>query len=661
MLRARSRSYPRLINIVILAAVAFLVARDLTRRTPAPAPAPESPIRPPSTPGTPHIVPANGLPKLVLQITVDQLRGDLPFRYRDRFVSGGFRLLMDRGTWYDFVHHAHSKTETVVGHATLATGAYPSHHGLIADAWYDRETGKLRDCVEDPQYPTVGTDPSGATTPGASPRALLSSTFADELLKATGGKARVFAVSGKNRGAVPLAGHAGKAFWFDTGTGRFVSSRYYYGTDASPLPQWVTRWNEQHHADRFENLPWSWDLSHGRATYLYSDITNQFAAQTPPERTMATLDAAGFRRNFPHRFDDPRLRQAGFYYAALTMSPYADLLTLDFAKGLIVEEQLGSDNTPDYLAISLSSTDIIAHWFGPTSLESEDNLLRLDRALADLFTFVDRRIGLENTLIVLAGDHGGPYFPEYLAARGGNTGRLIIAVDALKNALEQKYGSGSGKYLLAVEYPNVYLDNAVIRDAGREPADVGQFLAETLMEMKGVQFAVYAGKLPAEAPPAAGHILAYPNPNPRLKSEASTLYLVQGLAGQIRRNQHPGRSGDVYIVAERNWQVRQRVTADQGLVAENTSPNGANDGLELLQHGEPWPYDSYVPVAFGGAGVRVARIFRKIFTVDVAATLASYLKTGRPSDCVGTPLAEVLESFSPTSESMQPPSGSGGR
>ena len=38
-------------------------------------------------------------PKLVLQITVDQLRGDLPDRYADRFPDGGFRYLMEKGTW----------------------------------------------------------------------------------------------------------------------------------------------------------------------------------------------------------------------------------------------------------------------------------------------------------------------------------------------------------------------------------------------------------------------------------------------------------------------------------------------------------------------------------------------------------------------------------
>ncbi|MCZ6762202.1 MAG: alkaline phosphatase family protein, partial [Gammaproteobacteria bacterium] len=68
-------------------------------------------------------------PKLILQITVDQLRGDLPTRYYDRLGDGGFRYLWENGIVYRNAYHAHANTETIVGHATLATGAHPSGHG----------------------------------------------------------------------------------------------------------------------------------------------------------------------------------------------------------------------------------------------------------------------------------------------------------------------------------------------------------------------------------------------------------------------------------------------------------------------------------------------------------------------------------------------------
>ena len=88
-------------------------------------------------------------PKLILQITVDQLRGDLVERYYGRLGEGGFRYLLDSGTVYSNAHHRHANNETIVGHATLATGADPSVHGMIGNVWLDRASGELTYNVED--------------------------------------------------------------------------------------------------------------------------------------------------------------------------------------------------------------------------------------------------------------------------------------------------------------------------------------------------------------------------------------------------------------------------------------------------------------------------------------------------------------------------------
>ena len=76
-------------------------------------------------------------PKLVLQITVDQLRGDMPTRYADRLGEGGFRYLIENGVHYANAHYQHANTETIVGHTSLATGALPSAHGMVANVWFD--------------------------------------------------------------------------------------------------------------------------------------------------------------------------------------------------------------------------------------------------------------------------------------------------------------------------------------------------------------------------------------------------------------------------------------------------------------------------------------------------------------------------------------------
>lgn len=177
------------------------------------------------------------LPKLILQITVDQLRGDMPGSVYDLSGKGGFRYLYEKGIVYENAHHRHANTETVVGHATLATGADPSDHGMIGNIWFDKELNRVVYNIEDDRYPLIGEgggvdknaemDPTQklAGTDGRSPAAMLSTTFSDELALRTNGQAKIFGVSVKDRGAVTMAGHAGKAFWFSKAKGEFISSK----------------------------------------------------------------------------------------------------------------------------------------------------------------------------------------------------------------------------------------------------------------------------------------------------------------------------------------------------------------------------------------------------------------------------------------------------
>ena len=319
------------------------------------------------------------------------------------------------GTVYEDAHHRHSNTETIVGHVTLATGADPAAHGMVANVWLDRETDELAYNIEDARYPLLPSrdeeakdaeiDPTQgvARTKGRSPAAILASTFSDELAVHFGGRSKIFGVSVKDRGAVSMAGHAGKAFWFSKETGDFITSTFYY----KEYPGWVIEWNDRRLADDWQGK--SWELMDEKSTYVFGEHD---------DRSYET-DFPGYGRTFPHPFGDA---ESKYFYTLLTVSPVGDELTLAFAKALIANEGLGQDDAPDYLSISFSSTDYIGHIFGPSSLESEENLLRLDRTLADLFRFVDEKIGLGSTLLVLSADHGAPEAPEYMASLGLDPG-----------------------------------------------------------------------------------------------------------------------------------------------------------------------------------------------------------------------------------------------
>lgn len=535
-------------------------------------------------------------PRLVLQITIDQLRGDLPFRYYDRFGEGGFRYLIEQGTVYRDAHHAHANTETIVGHTTLATGAHPSAHGMIGNLWFDRESGFTTYNIEDARYPLLSTgagvdreteiDPTqlAARSQGRSPAAIMVSTFSDELAISTAGRAKIFGVSIKDRAAVSMAGHAGKAFWFSKATGEFVSSTYYYDT----YPEWVDLWNAK-------RLPFAygdtqWDLTRPRSTYLFGDADDR------PWET----DLAGFGRTFPHDFGSA---DGPYFTTWLTTSSAGDAITLDFAKVLLAEEELGQDDVPDYLSISFSSTDYVGHLFGPSSLESEENLLHLDGLLADLFAYVDELVGLERTLIVLSADHGGPEAPGYLLELGIPSGYVEPDDwdrDPAISALKERFGVGE-ELIETYEHPYVYLNQAVLAQRGLDPAEVERAIAEELVKFPGVALAVSSSAL------REGSVPEMP------------------LTRAIMNNFSPTRSGDVFVVFEPQWFINDF----DGLVVAST-------------HGSPWRYDTFVPVMFAGAGVPAQTVHRRVYTIDVAPTLADYLGTGVPSGAAGTPLVEVF-------------------
>ena len=537
-------------------------------------------------------------PRLVLQITVDALRGDLPQRQLHNMGKGGFRYLFDEGLYYRNANYMHANTETVVGHSSLATGAMPALHGMVGNVWYDRKLKRLVYNVEDDRYRLLGAgadvdesteiDPTQrvANADGRSPRALLTSTFSDELAYAFNGASKIFAVSVKDRGAIPMAGQAGKAFWFSKAKGEFVTSNYYYDR----YPQWVLDWNHTGPSAAYGGK--SWTLLRPERDYLFGADDDQ-----PWE-----MDFPGFGRTFPHAWgtaDDK------YFTTKLTISPAGDQLTLDFAKTLVAKEQLGKDAIPDYLSISFSSNDYVVHLFGPSSLEAEDVLLQLDRTLADLFSYIDKTVGLEHTLIVLSADHGAPDALPYLNKRGDSNAHYFdmnACMQGVRARLGDEKFRGVQGLLGEYAHPYIYLDQAVLKQAGLDSAAVSETVATLVRECPGVSTAVTT------------HDTQYSTDRNRL------------LEGRIWNNYNARRSGDVYIVLDSDVYVNEM------------------DGLTVASnHGSPWNYDTFVPIFFAGNGIESGSESRPVTPYDIAPTLSTRVGIKAPSGSVGSPLPEVLE------------------
>ncbi|MBV1887643.1 MAG: alkaline phosphatase family protein, partial [Parvibaculaceae bacterium] len=270
---------------------------------------------------------AQDKPRLVLQITVDQLRGDMIDRFGSHIGEGGFQYLLENGVSFKNAHHRHANTETVVGHTTLATGADPSIHGMVANLWFDRKNGMPFYNVQDPDFPLVGAagidtaneiDPTqrAATTDGRSPRSIISTTISDEIAMHFGPASKVFGVSVKDRGAIAMAGHAGQAYWFSKSEGRFVTSTFY----RDDYPTWISNWDSLGKVSSYGDQDWV--LLHEQESYAFADRDDQ-----PWETEMP-----GFGRTFPHNWGP----SGGKYFTTLlTLSPAGDEITVDFAKALI--------------------------------------------------------------------------------------------------------------------------------------------------------------------------------------------------------------------------------------------------------------------------------------------------------------------------------------
>lgn len=541
---------------------------------------------------------AEQTPRLVLQITVDALRGDLPQRHLHNMGKGGFRYLFDNGVHYSNAHYEHANTETIVGHSSLATGTTPALHGMIANVWFDKDAKRLIYNVEDDRYHLLSADADVdksteidptqrvAKADGRSPRALLTSTFSDELAYAYNGKSRIFAVSVKDRGAIPLAGQTGKAFWFSKAAGQFISSNYYYQS----YPQWVLDWNKSDPLARYRGQ--AWQLLKPQQDYLFGANDDQSWETNFP----------GYGRTFPHAWggaaDDK------YFTTKLTLGPAGDQLVLDFAKTLLENEELGQDAIPDYLSVSFSSHDYVNHLFGPSSLEAEDVLLQLDRTLADLLSYIDKTVGLKHTLVVLSADHGAPDALPYLNERGDENSHYYDIKTCMKSVEEglaqQPFGKAQG-LLGEFFHPYVHLDQAVINEQKLDSNEVSKAVAGLIEQCEGVSAAITTADTQDS-----------PMRNPIVEK-------------RVWNNYNARRSGDVYVVLDSNVYVNDF----DGLIVAST-------------HGSPWNYDTFVPIFFAGHGIKNETVSRRVTPYDIAPSLSARLGIKPPSGTVGNPLREVL-------------------
>lgn len=417
----------------------------------------------------------NSKPKLVVGIVIDQMRYDYIYRYWDKFGNDGFKRLVNEGFFCRNTNFNYVPTYTGPGHASIYTGTTPAVHGVIANEWFDKTTGKNVYCAEDNSVKGVGsTAPEGRRSPVNN----LATTITDELRISSNMKSKVIGIALKDRSAIMPAGHtANAAYWFDGSVGSFISSTYYM----KELPVWVQDFNKKELAKKYLSQPWNLLLP-----------LEQYTESITDDNKFETLLKGETKPVFPHNL--PALTDANEGLNLIRYTPFGNSFTKDFAIEVIKNENMGKSAATDFLAISFSSPDYIGHKWGPNSVEQEDDYLRLDKDLAELLKFIDTQIGKENVLLFLTADHAAPEVPAYLMdikipAGYVDEGRMITE---LKKHLNAVYGD---TLVLSLSNQQVFLNHKVIDDKKISLEQVQDDAAAFLQNFNGVSEVLTAAVL----------------------------------------------------------------------------------------------------------------------------------------------------------------------
>lgn len=521
---------------------------------------------------------AQSSPKLVVGITIDQMRWDFLNRFKHRWhPRGGFRRLLQSGYSCESTHVHYLPSYTGCGHASIYTGTVPALHGITGNNWWDNSLQEFVYCSEDDSVKTVG---SSTNLGQMSPVNLLTTTICDQLKAATNFRNRTIGIALKDRGGIIAAGHsADAAYWYDNEEGKWITSTYYM----NELPAWVTRFNTTEKVDSLYKL--DWHLLYKEDSYLSVNL---------PGKGSGPQAFGTPSRRFPVNLK----RYAGQNYSILPATPHGNTLTTEFAKAAIDGEQLGADTITDFLAISYSSTDYVGHAFGPNSKELEDTYLRLDIELGQFFDFLDKRIGQGTWLTFVSSDHGVapvPFLFAQMKIPGGNIDDKKLN-DGLNEYLKQLYGVDP--FSKGINNAQIILNIDLIKKVRKVSiSDVSEAAIGWLEKQQGISRAVRLDDL----------------------QRAS---LPKEIAEQISNGYFPMRTGHIQIIYKSGY-------------IEGSMSGGTT-------HGTGYTYDTHIPLLWYGWRIPHGRLFRRTTIADIAPTLAALLGILEPSGSTGSVILELI-------------------
>lgn len=454
----------------------------------------------------------NAVPRLVVNILVDQLRSDYLQAFMPLYGENGWKRLLGEGLVYAQAEYPLTGQDRACAAATIATGTTPSRHGIVAAKWLDRATLRPTFCVSDPTL-----DGNGATSRGVSPKYLAVSTIGDELKVATEGKALVYSIAPSSDAAILSAGHAADgAVWIDDATGKWSTSAYY-----GNMPAWVGALSAYGSlAGRLADTTWkpSGDLV-GNFSYFLS---------------------GGMKKPFAHKFKGDS-RFADFKSSGLVNDEIAKA-----ASACITHTSVGGDAITDYIAVTLYAGNYQHRPVSEMPMELQDTYVRIDGALSQIIQAVEDKVGKGQALLVLTSTGTADEETADLTKYRIPTGTFDVkrAATLLNMYLVAVYGQG--QYVEATMDTQIYLDHRLIESKQINMAEMLERSQDLLMQMSGV------------------------------KDVYTSWRLMQGAwtpgISRIRAGYNPQYSGDILIEVSPGWHFHNEDTGVRKLVRESYIP-----------------------------------------------------------------------------------------
>lgn len=443
-------------------------------------------------------------PRMMVNIVISSMRAADLDRYADNFSQAGFRRLAEGGMRFTEAEYGYMQTTTPVSLATIATGAMPSTHGVVAERWYDYVTNKQVSLIEDNECQSVNF--SGGSG-NYSPRNLIAQTLSDALALQDDAS-RITTIAVEPLSAIVTAGHSGEVYWMETLQTAWTTSSYY----TKQLPAWVADYNRNE-----TNLG-----------YLLERWTPLLPYDSYRNSQVSDIEGIKSHRNKRVEFigDQSTDAMPVDEYDRMCYTPAGNSALLAFARQVVANNEMGKDEHVDMLNIVLDTPRKICERFGPESVEYEDMLYRLDRDLEEFISFLLTQVAdPQQVVITLTSDHGSS--PSFDSPATQQERFNVRQAEVITNAFIGAQ-HGNGEWILGYIDRAFYLNHNLIYDKGLSIADLQHDVATFLMQLRGISHAVSAEAM-------------------------RNTYFGSGYGRKIQNGFYPRRSGDVVVNLMPDW------------------------------------------------------------------------------------------------------------